>query len=229
VKTKLILACAVAGVALGATPAMADSAPYKGSIEFTPNVAVPGQSVNIFAKCNDPDVKTARVVSRILDAPDLSPRGDGEGYQYLVSDAKVKQGVAAGTYPVSFKCDTVTVTGRLRIVEKPGPSAAIGIQDREIKAGQKVLIIASCQDEGFRSSKIDSPVLTAPELRRGAGDDVKGVLSAEGRIAKNARPGKYSLSFVCAGKKVVGKFTIAGKPTVQVPVKPKGAPETGGE
>jgi hypothetical protein len=93
------------------------------------------------------------------------------------------------------------------------------------RTGQKVLVTAGCQDPGFISSKVISPVLATPDLRRNNGDSVTSLLTADGRVHKNARPGTYPISFTCAGRQVTGTFTV--ERAAQVPVKPKGAPETG--
>jgi hypothetical protein len=116
------------------------------------------------------------------------------------------------------------------------PYAAIGIDDDAILPGQEVRVAASCQTEEFVSSAISSPVLTAPDLVREKGAPADSVLFSMGRISGDAKPGTYPISFTCVDREVTGEFTVVAdekpqpqaKPVAaQVPVKPKGAPETG--
>jgi hypothetical protein len=233
-KARLILVCAATGIAasaFGAAPAGAEGA-TKGSIVLSENTAAPGDHVQVQGTCSDRKVTTGKVISTVLDAPDLQGRDDSMGGLKLVSTGTVKADAKPGVWPVSFMCDNVKVTGQLTVVAKGTliPYAAIGIQDREIKPGQEVEVVASCYNESFTSSKVASSVLTSPDLVRKAYSDPTTPLFATGHISKNARPGRYSLSFMCDGKKVSGTFTIVGTPAkAQVPVKPKGAPETGGD
>jgi hypothetical protein len=233
-KARLVLACAAAGVAMsafGTAQAGADNG-FSGTIGFSPDVVSPGGVVDLLATCDDRALESAPVLSSILDAPDLRRYDHETGERPLTSHAKVKKDAKPGSWPVSFTCGTTTVTGHLRVVgPKPAPYAAIGVDDRKILPGQEVRVSASCQDPSFTGSKIVSPVLTAPDLRREKGAPVDSPMFSTGRIDKNARPGKYPISFTCVGKKVTGEFTVESdkKPPVQaqVPVKPKGAPETG--
>jgi hypothetical protein len=112
------------------------------------------------------------------------------------------------------------------------PYAAIGIDDDIIKSGQEVRVSASCQDPKFTSSKIHSPVLTAPDLVRAQGAPADSVLFSMGKIAANTKPGTYPISFTCVDREITGEFTVdadknPAPTTAQVPVKPQGAANTG--
>jgi hypothetical protein len=115
--------------------------------------------------------------------------------------------------------------------------SAIGIDDRgDLTPGQEVRVAASCQTPEFTRSRVLSTALDSPDLVRGPGEQAHSVLFAMARIKTGLKSGSYSLSFTCNGKTVVGKFDVVGdkpktqpKPTTQVPVKPKGSANTGGD
>ena len=118
------------------------------------------------------------------------------------------------------------------------PVGEISVVDEVITPGQKVTVRAVCIYGEFTSSEISSPVLTAPALSRKEGDLWETPMTVQGTVSSDAKPGVYSVSFTCA-EKVTGEFTVvAGEepPTTppppantppQVPVKPKGAADTG--
>ncbi len=118
------------------------------------------------------------------------------------------------------------------------PVGEISVVDEVIKPGQKVTISALCIWSQFTSSEISSPALTAPTLSRKEGDIWSTPMTVQGTVGSDIAPGTYPISFTCA-EKVTGEFTVvAGEepPTTppppantppQVPVKPKGAADTG--
>lgn len=216
---------------------------FTGSIAITPAEVEPGGTVHVEARCDDPNTNTAPISSPVLNAADLirGPEGD-----LLYADSTVRPDVDPSRHPVSFTCGTKQVLGYFRVIEKrPEPYAAIGIQDREIRPGQEVRIIASCNDLNFASSKVISSALTAPVLQHDPNVADPYPMAVFGRINEDAKPGTHTLAFYCAGKKVIGEFEILAEKSVpvkvgempvkperatadQVPVKPKGAPQTGG-
>jgi hypothetical protein len=143
--------------------------------------------------------------------------------------------VTPGPWSAMFQCGTDDVVGQFQthgVAEEP--YAAIGVDDDVVRAGQEVRVAASCQTDEFVSSAIDSPVLTAPDLVRKNGAPADSVLFSKGRIAEDAKPGTHPISFTCVDREVTGEFTVVaekaeqqGRPAAQVPVRPKGAPETG--
>jgi hypothetical protein len=92
------------------------------------------------------------------------------------------------------------------------PYAVIGVADEIIVPGQVVRVIAGCDDPRFVSSTIDSPVLTAPNLVRKS-NDLVATLSSSGKIAIDAKPGTYPISFTCVDREIKNQFTVvAGRP-----------------
>jgi hypothetical protein len=94
------------------------------------------------------------------------------------------------------------------------PYAVIGITDEIITPGQVVRVIAGCDDPAFVRSKINSPVLTAPDLVRKS-NDLVATISSFGKIAVDAKPGTYPISFTCVDREIKNEFTVvdpAGKP-----------------
>ncbi|MBB4906909.1 hypothetical protein [Actinophytocola algeriensis] len=146
---------------------------------------------------------------------------------------------AFGAGSASAEGDTALGEGAVARFQTYGqaeePYTAIGIDDDVIKAGQEVRVAASCQTEEFVSSKIISPALIAPDLVREKGAPANSVLMSMGRIHAEVPAGIYPISFTCADREVTGQFTVVAdeepepraRPAAQVPVKPKGAPETG--
>lgn len=233
-KARFVFACAAAGIAMtafGTTTASADES-FTGTLEFSSDVARPGDSVDIFGTCDDPAFTSAPVLSDILDASDLTRTGDGNGGFLLWSVGTVKAAATPEWWPVSFMCGDTLVQGHLR-VEIEG-HAAIGIQDEVIRPGQEVLVVASCASRDFVNGKVDSPVLVSEDLVREDGGPDGRPLFAKAKVNNDARPGTYPISFTCAEKKVGGEFTVTADSTpapvkkkAQVPVKPKGAADTG--
>lgn len=232
---RLVFACAAAGIAMtafGATTASAEEETFTGSLGFFDDAAKPGGQIEFFGSCDDPDFVSAKLASDVLAADEVFGTDDGNGAWKLNGLATVLDDAKPGSYPVSFQCGTTTVTAQVTIVEPEPIYKAIGIQDDVIKAGQEVMVVASCQDKEFTSSPIESSVLTAPDLVRKPGEAVDMPLFSTGNIAKDAKPGTYELSFTCAGEKVTGDFVVSGdRPAPgndeQVPVKPKGPADTG--
>jgi hypothetical protein len=221
-KTKLILACAAAGVAVsafGSTPAIADEAPM-GTISFLPGAAGPGETVQIGGRCNDPKFTTARVTSPILDAPDIYGRDTGAGYPELISVAKVKNNTKPGKYKVSYKCGPDLVSGDLWVTGNPG----VVVTPAKAKPGETVTVRLNCP----KQAPVTSAALVVDRLAPGEGRPDQPHFIGAGKV-KKVKPGVYRVSTTCNGKTLSTSLTVLGASNVQVPVKPKGAPETGAE
>ena len=213
----------MATTALGTT-ASADNT-FTGSIGFIPNEARAGDNVDIIGTCDDPAFTTTPVISDVLNAEDLRGREDGSGGKSLISHATVKAGVQPGRHKVSFKCGTETVTGYLSVVADPRPPRpSISVEPKKGVAGTKVEIEVIC---------VDLQPVTSAALAIGSVTTLPG--GGEGRPyfevaakVKNVKPGVYRVSTKCDGKPISTTFTVVGSNSnAQVPVKPKGAAETG--
>jgi hypothetical protein len=126
---------------------------------------------------------------------------------------------------------------------------SIGFDNNPARPGETVTIIGGCNAPGFTTAKVDS---------QGALDPVEVYLKHVGtpevtlwgvtKVAKKAKPGDYTVSYMCGKVKVRTKFTVQGeikpatpkpvadtpkpatskpRPVGQVSVKPKGAADTG--
>lgn len=222
--SKLVSACALAGIALtvfGAGSASAETA-GKGSIGFIDNNLGRGENVEIFGTCDDPNFTTAPVVSDVLDMPDLYGADDGIGGYTLKSLGQVKDDAAYGTWPVHFMCGTTKVETTFTVVARVEPFIDV-LSDKAITPGSKVTVSAMCGDPEFAGSKVTSTALTAPDLVRAPGQDLDERFTSNGRINADVKPGKYDVTFTCAGM----ESTAPAPPPAQVPVKPKGAADTG--
>jgi hypothetical protein len=233
-KTRLVFACAASGIALmafGATTASAEGA--NGSFAISPDVVKVGDSVTLSATCDQPDLTVpVPVESGALDPTDLAGEKGADGVWALRGRTTVKAGVDPGGWSAAFKCGDEDVVTYFKIVPTEEPYAAIGIDDKVINPGQEVRVSASCHDSRFVSSKIVSPVVTAPDFVREKDEPVDGVLFSTGKIASDAKPGTYPISFTCVDREISGEFTVTAAPVKnspkpQVPVKPKGPADTG--
>jgi hypothetical protein len=189
-----------------------------------------GEPVEIHGTCDDPNFTTTPVVSDIFDAPDLYGTDDGIGGYLLKSFGKVKDDALYGTWPVHFMCGTTKVETTFTVVSRLEPSIEV-TSDTALTPGAKVTVIARCTDPEFTSSAVTSPALTTDDVIPGPGRaaDPDDALMATGWINSDARPGTYPISFTCRGVEVTGRFTVVAgtAPVAQVPVKPKGAADTG--
>lgn len=231
-KARFVLACAAAGFALmgfGATTASAE-ADY-GTFDISPDVALPGDELTLTATCDHPGFTApAAIESGALASDGLTGEQDENGVWQLTGTATVLPDVEPGQWSALFQCgpEGNVVVAQFEVGTVGEPYAAIGVTDKVIKPGQEVQVTAGCHDARFESSKIESPVLTAPDFVREKGQPVDAVLFSEGKIAENTKPGTYPISFTCVDRKITNEFTVvAGSASAQVPVKPKGAPETG--
>jgi hypothetical protein len=230
-KARFIAICTAAGVAVSAfagTPANADQ--YSGTIGFGSETVEPGYTVDIFGTCNDPKFTTSPVESAALEPTTISGVDDGNGGRTLRAHATVKSDAKPAQYGVSFSCGTETVRGYLTVVAEPVlANPSISVVPKKGIAGTKVEIELICTEK--------NPV-TSAALRIGAARAVSG--GGESRpyfeldaTVKNVKPGAYKVSSTCAGKPIATTFTVLASKAApvrsQVPVKPKGAPETGGE
>lgn len=239
-KARFVLACAVSGFALtafGAGTAAAEG--DGGTLSVSPSVIVLGDTVTLTATCDAADFTSpAPVESGALAPVSLTGEKDENGVWQLTADTTARTDVTPGPWSAMFQCGTDDVVVQFQTYgEAEEPYAAIGVDDEVITPGQEVRVAASCQTDEFVSSKVSSPVLTAPDLVREKGEPADSVLFSMGRISEDAKPGTYPISFTCADRPVTGDFTVVAggttqprpqaKPAAQVPVKPKGAPETG--
>lgn len=236
-KARFVFACAAAGIGLmafGATTASAEG--DVGTFEISPGVVRQGDSVQLSATCADADMTVpAPIESGALVPTQMTGQQGEDGVWHLTGTTTVTWGVKPGNWSALFECGPGVVVADF-VVEPGGeaPYAAIGIDDDVITPGQEVRVAASCQDPGFVRSGVFSPAVTAPDLVREEGDAVDSVLFSMGRIAADAKPGTYPISFLCVDREVTGEFTVvagdAKKPApvqAQVPVKPKGPADTG--
>ena len=234
-----VFTCAAASIAMlsfGATNAVAENVSNE-SLEAAPTEVGPGDTITLTGTCDYPEFTApAPTESYFLEPTNLTGEKDDNGVWHLSGTTTVKDDAKPGKGSVLFECapGDVGVAEFTILPAEAEPYAAIGIQDREIRPGQEVLVVASCQDPEFVSSKIESPVLTAPDLVRENGEPANKTLSALGRISVDAKPGTYPISFHCVDRKISGEFTVLGADPAQanpakpqVPVKPKGAAETG--
>jgi hypothetical protein len=235
-KARFVFACAASGIALMGFGAGTAAAEGDAWLSVSPSVIVQGDTVSLTATCADPDFAgSAQVESGALAPVSLTGEKDENGVWQLSAETTARTDVTPGPWSAMFQCGTGDVVVEFQTYGLPEePYAAIGIDDDVIKPGQEVRVAASCQTDEFVSSKINSPVLTAPDLVREKGAPANSVLMSMGRIHADAEPGAYPISFTCGDREVPGEFTVVadepepqGKPAVQVPVKPKGAPETG--
>ena len=237
-KARFVLACAVSGVALtafGAGTAAAEG--DGGALSVSPGVIVLGDTVTLTGTCADPGFTApAPVESGALAPVALTGEKDENGVWQLTAETTARTDVTPGPWSAMFQCGADDVVVQFQTYgEAEEPYAAIGVDDDVITPGQEVRVAASCQTDEFVSSAINSPVLTAPDLVRKNGDPADGVLFSMGRIHADAKSGTYPISFTCVDREVTGELTVvAGEPepqarpaAAQVPVKPKGAPETG--
>lgn len=100
--------------------------------------------------------------------------------------------------------------------------------------GAEVTVTARCADLEFTSSKVTSSALTVDDLVAGPGWTPDEALVATGTINGDAEPGVHEVTFTCGEGTSTAPFTVvAGNAPVapvanpQVPVKPKGAADTG--
>jgi hypothetical protein len=235
-KIRLVSACAATGIALmafGATTASAEDA--NSSFDISPGAVLPGDSVSLSATCDHPDFTApAWVESGALVPTQLTGQRGPDGVWRMTGTTTVAADVTPGPWSAMFQCGPGgdVAVAEFTVEAAKDPYAAIGIDDDEIKPGQEVRVAATCKNPDFVSSVIVSPVLTAPDLVREEGKPVDSVLFSMGRIAADAKPGTYPISFVCTTRKIIGEFTVVGDPTpapvkAQIPVKPKGAADTG--
>jgi len=108
--------------------------------------------------------------------------------------------------------------------------AGIGVQDRKILPGQEVMIVASCWDKQMSDTKFTSGLLDSGTLEVIDRTGDTALLTGSAKVPAGARPGAYTVSFVCHGARVSGAFIVERKTTdkKQVAKVPSGAPQTGG-
>jgi hypothetical protein len=96
-------------------------------------------------------------------------------------------------------------------------------------------VFGICNEPGFTSRKLESAVLDPTEVTANLDGEAPS-LSGNAQVKKDAKPGRYTVSFRCEGVAVSHTIVIvsdkkqpASKPTPsgQVKVKPTGAANTG--
>lgn len=234
-KARSVFACAATGIALlafGATNAAAESA--NDTFEISPGTVRAGDSVSLSATCDAPDFTApATIESGALVTTDLTGKKGDDGVWQLTGTTTVQPDAVPGAWSAMFQCGTDFVIAEFRVEPTEIPLAGIEITDNTIRPGQEVKVVGTCEDPRFTSSKIVSPVVTAPDFVREESDSVTTALFSPGRIAADAKPGTYPISFTCVDREITAEFTVvAGKKnpapvTAQVPVKPKGAADAG--
>jgi hypothetical protein len=246
-KIRLVLACAISGLAVlgfGATNAVAEGA--NGTLQVNDGTVFESDLAVLDGTCDDPAFTSpAPVTSDVLNPVELTGEKDENGVWQLHAVTSAPPDVRTGPATASFTCGDQTVVAKFQVISKDTPHMALGLDPGMAEAGQDVRISATCLDPRFVSSKITSPILTAPDVVRREGDPVNGPLESVGKVAADAKPGTYPVSFVCLDVSVTEQLIIvaddkaptavqaAAKPgskpqaKAQVPVKPKGAADTG--
>lgn len=123
---KLVLACAISGLALsafGATTATANTGPppdpelsVQSESELTP-----GAAVTVRAVCHEPEFTSSAISSPALTAEAVSRAPGAPWYEPMNAAGKINDNAKAGTYPVSFVCGIATVTVEFTVVDNPAP------------------------------------------------------------------------------------------------------------
>ncbi len=214
----------------------AASAETEGTLDFEvyDDQVNPGDKITLFGSCYAEEFPPTPVVSDVLDAPDLTGERSSAGYWYVTTKATVKAD-AGGTYPVSYQCGDSVITRDLEVHEVQ-VRREIGLVPDTVRPGQQITIRAYCTDENYIPSVPDAKGLLVPALARSEGATPEDPIIGFGSVDPKATPGKYKITFQCGGP-VSGEYTIvaANAPTPpappqaqqQVPVKPKGAADTG--
>lgn len=197
----------------------------------------PGDEVRLFGGCYAEEFTSTPVISGILEAPDLTGEPMSGGGWFVTSDATVKPDTAPGTYPVSYLCGETTIS-RDMVIHEANPEREIGLAEEKVVPGQDVTIRAVCTDPSFTRSWTHSSVLEIvdPWITREDGANPADPMTLKARVKPDTAPGTYEIFFDCVGY-TDGEFTVqaaASSPTTrpipvaqQVPVKPKGAADTG--
>jgi hypothetical protein len=232
VKTRLVLACVVAGITASTfSGATATADQFSGTIGITPGVVEPGYEVELNATCGDPKATTAPVSSDVLEPVILTAREtipDHDSRWVLTARARVKADAVPGGWPVSFTCGTETVTGYLIVAGRDDVvRPSISVEPKKGVAGTKVEIEVICVER----QPVTSAALTIGSTTElPGGGEGRPYFEVAGKV-KNVKPGVYRVSTKCGGEPISTSFTVlpsANSPQpAQVPVKPKRAPETG--
>ncbi len=214
-------ACVAAAISVAAfSGPIADADEFNGEISYRGYAVEPGYKIIFSGTCTDPNYTPAPLVSPVLEPAVMTIGAVHPGGLHNVgTTATVKADASPGVWPVSFKCGTKAVSTSLTVVES---KAAISVVPVKGVPGTKVKIVIVCP-LGWPITtavlSIDDPSVDQP------------VGSATGTV-KNVKPGVYTVRTTCFGKPISTRFTVlaskASPVKVQVPVKPKRAPETGG-
>jgi LPXTG-motif cell wall-anchored protein len=237
---KLVFACATSAIAMAILAPATASAETEGTLEFEiyDDQVNRGDRVTLFGSCYAEEFPPTPVESDVLDAPDLTGERMAAGDWYVTSSARVKADAPVGTHPVSYQCGDSVITRNLEIHEV-AERREIAVVPDTVKPGQQITIRAFCTDESYGPGVPNAQGLLVPMLARSEGATVEDPIVGFGSVATDAKPGKYEISFLC-GDWVTGEYTIVAAnaattppttrpvaPAPQVPVKPKGAADTG--
>jgi len=213
------------------------SAETEGTLDFEvyDDQVNPGDKITLFGTCYAEEFPSTPVVSDVLDAPDLTGERSSTGSWFVTTKATVKADASGGSHPVSYQCGDSVITRNLEVHEVQ-VRREIGLVPDTVRPGQQITIRAYCTDENYIPSVPDAKGLLVPALARSEGATLEDPIIGFGSVEPNATPGKYKITFQCGGQ-VSGEYTIvaANAPTSpvppqaqpQVPVKPKGAADTG--
>jgi hypothetical protein len=232
-KARFVFACAAAGIAmsaLGATPASADEE-FFGTIGFSSDWARRGETVEIFGTCNDPNFTTAQLSSDAFEPAELTGTADGHGGFTVHGTARVRAAVAPEWWPVSFMCGDMLVLGRFKVAGFIGlPKAEVTVDPQKGAPGAKVNIGVLCSEP----VPVTSKALEVGKLEPALEYDVDNPRYAATATVKDVKPGVYDVATNCGSAEITTTFTVLGdapapapKAKAQVPVKPKGAADTG--
>lgn len=238
--TRLVFACAATGIAMAAfvSPATASAAEEPGTFGISPNVVEPGDTVQISATCSDPGFTLPAVFESYSLVPPVTTGTVGEeGVWHVTGTTTVKEDAIAGEATVFFECgpDGNVIIAHLTIAEPSHEElGTLEISPSVVRPGDEVTLSATCSypdftlPTGFESSFLDP----ATDVTGEKGEDGVWRLTGTTTVKKDAAPGKGSALFTCGphGTTVAAEFTIVAAdtpPAAQVPVKPKGAADTG--
>lgn len=229
---RFVFACAAAGIAMtafGATTASADEATFTGNLGFFADAARPGDEIEFFGGCDDQNFVSATLVSDVLVAGEAFGTDDSDGGWKFTGVATILDDAKPGSHPVSFQCGTTTVTADV-VVEEPDqtiPRAEVTVDPGKGEAGDEILVEVLCSEQG----EVTSDALEIGELTREGADPNADPMWFATATVRDVEPGTYDVESNCGVAPISTTFTVTGAVApvkdAQVPVKPKGAADTG--
>lgn len=234
-KVRSIFACAAAGIAMTAIGMGTASAEgVNGTLQIVPTLARAGQSVTLNATC-DADTFSGAESYVFESATEFSGDRDDAGVFHLTATAKIKSDAAAGAHTALFACGDETFTGSFTIETIVNPE--LHVNPTKGLPGAKTEILMLCGSP-TGEVKATSPALKVGKLEavpQKPGDVVPWVRATA--TVQDVKPGTYPITMKCGGAEFTTKatFTVlakdapapAPKNKAQIPVKPKGAADTG--